>query len=229
MLRETFYIFNQNVIRIIVMSLVLVVPISYFFQFFIIYFQESAHIELPGLFTLCVIILNFTVLFPPFYQIAKSYIRDEEISMKEVLRSFSDHFFLILLGTIVLFVVMLAGIPLLLVPTVLAMAFLLVLPMIVSEDFSLKEMVQRAWLLIKRENISIFGDILFIVSLQVLLWWGLTSLVASMQNNLLVYITLKVMLYTLLFPVLYIFLTLKYYDEDTFNRKEGEHGGRQYI
>jgi hypothetical protein len=211
MLKETFYIFNQNMVRIFLLSLLVVMPVSYLIQSFVIYFLNTEYLLTPNLYSLCMILFNFTVLFPPFIVMAKQYLNDEEYSLKSSIVSFLDNFFLILVVTIVAFIIMVIGAPLIFIPTLVSLAFLLVFPITAVEDIQLGNKIKKTWLVIKIENIGILGDLILVISLNIALWFLLTLFVNNLENNLLVYLTLKIMINTMFFPLIYIFLTVKYH------------------
>jgi hypothetical protein len=213
MLKETFYIFNQNMVKIFTLSLLVVLPVSYLIQSFVVYFLNAEYISTPNLYAMCMILLNFTVVFPPFFVLAKQYLNDEEYNLKTSIISFLDNFFLILIVTVISFVIMIFGAPLILIPTLLSLAFLLVFPMIASEELPVGVKIKKTWSVIKRENIGILGDLILVISLNIALWFLFTLFVENMENNLLVYLTLKVLIYTMFSPLIYIFLTVKYHKE----------------
>lgn len=213
MLKESFYILNHNMVKILTLSLLIVLPVSYLIQSFIVYFLNAEYLSTPNLYGMCMILFNFTVVFPPFFVLAKKHLNDEDYNMKTSIISFIDNFFLILIVTVVSFVIMIFGAPFILIPTLLSLAFLLVFPMIASEELPVGVKIKKTWSVIKRENIGILGDLVLVISLNIALWFLFTLFVENMENNLLVYLTLKVLIYTMFSPLIYIFLTVKYHKE----------------
>ncbi|MYL33833.1 hypothetical protein GLW05_09500 [Pontibacillus yanchengensis] len=86
---------------------------------------------------------------------------------------------------------------------------MVLLPLFIEQN-EVKESIVKVFRIIRIENIGLFMDLLGIVSINVLLWAGVTYLVVDFENNLLVYITLRTLLHSTLFPLIYFYLTLKY-------------------
>ncbi|MFI8688553.1 hypothetical protein [Rossellomorea sp. NPDC077527] len=215
MLKETFYIFNQNLVKIFLLSLAVVLPVSYLIQSFVIYFLTADYLMTPNLYSICMVLINFTILFPPFVVVAKNYLNDEEYSIKDSLQSFLDNFFLILIVTIIAFIIMVVGSPLILIPTLISLSFLIVFPLFATDDIPLINKIKNAWSVMKNENIGLLGDLILVISINILLWFLLTLFVDKMENSLIVYLTLKVLIFTIFSPLIYIYLAVKYHKSNT--------------
>lgn len=209
MIRDVLDVYNRHIMNILLLCVCLVIPVTFFLFFTISYFYEAETVELSNLTALFFMILNFTLLCPPFLTLAWKDYHDEEIQLSDLLKSFVNHFGYIALMTLFLYFICLAGSFLLFIPTIIAVAMLLLFPLFTNES-DLKESLQKVWNTIKNEHILIYIDLLIIGSLNVLVWSGLTYLMQGFENNQFAYISLRAIINSLLLPFIYFYLTIKY-------------------
>lgn len=209
MLRDVAEIYNRNIINILLICLVLVIPVTLFTFFAITYLIENPALEYANIPSFCLWILNFTILFPPFFYIIKMDASDKEIGFIKLLSVFINKFGLVALATIAFFIVGLFGSILLLIPSFFSILFILLLPLFTDRE-NVGEVLKGVWGIIKKEHIFILLDVLIIVSLNVLVWSGSLYLIANFENNTIVFITLRAVINALLFPLIYFYLSLKY-------------------
>lgn len=209
MIRDVLDSYNRHLPSILLVSILLVFPISLFIQLVIIYVYKTGEFTYPSLIHLCLMFLNFTLLFAPFRLVAIKDLHDEEYKIKELFLSFFNHFAFILFFTIIVYTLAVFGFFLLLIPTILGFAFILLTPLFLDEQ-SIKKGFGQVWSVIVKENVSIFVDIIIIISIQSLLWGVFMYIVKGFDNSLLFYLILRAFLNTFLFPLFYLYLTRKY-------------------
>jgi len=209
MIRDITDLFNRNLINIIGINLLLVIPFTFFIYSSINYFYLVETVEMKNLIVAFLIIINFTALFPPFFYIAIHDLNDESLRFKEMLKVFFEKFGYIVFFTLIFYLIGIFGYFLLYIPTLIAMMVILLLPLYSDQD-TIKNSLSGVWRMVKKENIFILLDVLIILFLNVLVWFGSLYLLAGFENNNLVYLTIRVLLNALLFPLIYFYLTLKY-------------------
>ncbi|MFE8703876.1 hypothetical protein ACFYKX_25215 [Cytobacillus sp. FJAT-54145] len=209
MLRDISDIYNRNIINILLICLVLVVPVTFFSYAAITYFNELETLEYRNIPAFCMWILNFSILFPPFFYIAKMDITEKEVNLIKILSVFINKFGFVAFLTIILFIIGMLGSVLLFIPSFLAIFMIILFPLFTDKE-NVLESLRSVWSVIKNEHIFIIVDVLILLSLNVLVWSGSFYLVANFENNTFVYIILRALTNSLLFPILYFYLTLKY-------------------
>lgn len=209
MIREITDIYNRNLISIIGMNLIIGIPFTFFIFIALNYFYGLETVEWKNLVAGFLVILNFTALFPPFFSLAVHELRDQSIGMKKMIKVFFDKFGYIVFFTLVIYMIGMLGYFLLFIPTIIATMALLLIPLYTDKS-SIKKSWESAWGMMKQENIFILLDVLIILSLNVLVWSGSLYLVAGFENNTFVYISMRVLLNAMFFPLIYFYLTIKY-------------------
>ncbi|WP_160909548.1 hypothetical protein [Pontibacillus yanchengensis] len=134
---------------------------------------------------------------------------DNAFTLALLLKTFISKIGIIVFLTLIFYVISIFGAILLLIPTMIGVSMMVLLPLFIEQN-EVKESIVKVFRIIRIENIGLFMDLLGIVSINVLLWAGVTYLVVDFENNLLVYITLRTLLHSTLFPLIYFYLTLKY-------------------
>ncbi|MEW9109776.1 hypothetical protein ACQCT6_12240 [Cytobacillus gottheilii] len=209
MLRDVADLYNRNIINILLICLILVVPITFFNYAAIVYIMNLNTLEYANIPALALWVLNFTILFPPFFLIAKMDRTEQEVNLKQILSFFIMKFGFVAAITIVFFAIGMFGSLLLFIPSLIAVLIILLFPLYADRE-SIKDAMQGVWEIIKREHIFLFIDVLIIVSLNVLVWSGSLYLLGGFENNTLVFIVLRALINSLIFPVVYFYLTFKY-------------------
>ncbi|KAB2330087.1 hypothetical protein [Bacillus mesophilum] len=209
MLRDVADLYNRNIINILLICLILVVPITFFNYAAIVYIINLNTLEYANIPALALWVLNFTILFPPFFLIAKMDRTEQEVNLKQILSFFIMKFGFVAAITIVFFAIGMFGSVLLFIPSLIAVLIILLFPLYADRE-SIKDAMQGVWEIIKREHIFLFIDVLIIVSLNVLVWSGSLYLLGGFENNTLVFIVLRALINSLIFPVVYFYLTFKY-------------------
>jgi hypothetical protein len=209
MLRDVADLYNRNIIQILLICLILVIPITFFNYSAIVYITGLDALEYANIPAFCIWILNFTMLFPPFFLIAKMDAADKETSVKNIILFFLSKFGAVAFITIALFIVGIAGSFLFLIPTVLAVIIILLFPLFTDHPH-IGGSLKNVWKVVKNEHVFILLDVIIIVSLNVLVWSGSLYLLESFENNTFVFVTLRALVNALIFPILYFYLTYKY-------------------
>ncbi len=209
MLRDVMDLYNRNIINILLICLILIVPITFFNYSAIIYLTGLETLEYANIPALCIWILNFTMLFPPFFLLAKMDASENDVSFKQLFSFFVMKFGAVALLTITLFIVGLLGSILFMIPTFIAVVAILLFPLFTDHEH-VGDALRGVWSVLKKEHVFILLDVLIIVSLNVLVWSGSLYLLANFENNTLVFITLRSLVNALIFPLIYFYLTFKY-------------------
>ncbi|MBP3039331.1 hypothetical protein J9303_07505 [Bacillaceae bacterium Marseille-Q3522] len=219
MIKEIASIFNRNITLIVMLSFSLVLPLSMFLFIAVIYIYGYAEINLKNIYALCLSILNFTLVFPPFFLLVKKDMTGEEVRFRELIKYFFDKFGFVLLTTVFLYVIALAGFFLLFIPTIISIFMLLLFPLYLEQErFGL--VFKNTWKLIKQEHLFLIVDLLLIVSLYLLLWSGAFYLMSSFDNNSFVYMILRAIMNALAFPLMYFYLICKYRKDFSYNEQQ---------
>lgn len=209
MFRDILDIYNRNIISIITLSLVLVIPVNIATVMFILYVSGSEQFRYPSLVNLCILLINFIILFPPFSLMVMNDLEDKDTSLKDCLFSFIHYFSFLLVFTIMVYLLSLLGAVFLFIPTLIGAVYLFLIPVFIHSN-SVKVNFLQVWNLFKNENIFIVFDMIMLGSLQLLVWLLAAYLIDQFENNVIVYISLKVLVNTILFPFFYIYITRKY-------------------
>lgn len=209
MLREIMDIYNSNWNQILVWSLLIIFPVTSLSFLFLIYFNWSEDVLIPEYLSGFAVFINFIICIPPFMEMVIKTKHDEVINASEGLVVFVKQFGLLFISTIVLYFIVIVGVSFLLIPTFIALLFLLVFPFF-SDGKSVKNVFLKTAHTIKRENFALLGDLLIIFSVNIACW-GITMIFLSQfENNVLSFIIIRNLLNICMFPFLYIYLTLRY-------------------
>lgn len=209
MIREIFDIYNSNWNQILVWSLLIIFPVTSLSLIFLIYFNWSEDVLIPEYLSGFVIFINFIICIPPFVKMVIRTKNDESINSTEGLVAFVKQFGILFVMTIVLYFIAIVGASFLLIPTFIALLFLLVFPFF-SDSTSVKSLYKQTIHTIKRENFALLGDLLVVFSLNIACW-GITMIfVSQYETNILSFLIIRVLLNIVIFPFLYIYLTIRY-------------------
>lgn len=202
-------IYNRNWAQILLWSIVIIVPVTSLSFLGIIYINGSEEVSIPHYLSGLALFLNFTLCVPPFMQMVLAEEMDETISPLEGIRVFFQRFGLLLIFTILIYVVAVYGMFLFFVPTIFALFFLLIFPFF-SDDRSVKEILNRTFRTIGKENLSLFGDVIVVMSINLGIWAIIMVFFEQYENNVLAYLLVRNVMNILVFPLTYIYLTLRY-------------------
>ncbi|KQL51015.1 hypothetical protein AN964_18475 [Heyndrickxia shackletonii] len=213
MIRDTIDIYNRNIINILIASILLVIPVTFFLLLAseYVYQLDIDHPNIPIFFF---VILNFTVLFPPFFIVAWKDQNDQAYRWVDMLKAFLKQFGYVLVFTLIFYIIAVYGAVLLLIPTFIGLSMILLLPLFVNKA-TIRDSLSSAWNILKEENIFILIDLLIIISLNLFVWSGALYIVKGFENNMFFFIILRCIINALVFPVIYIYLTIKYQRNDT--------------
>ncbi|QPC48279.1 hypothetical protein [Mangrovibacillus cuniculi] len=209
MIRDIRDLYNRNLLSIIFISCLLVIPYSIFTLSMIEYVQTSIFIELDNIVAVFFIILNFSVLVPPYLYLVKKDYREEEIKVTEALKLFTTSFGYIFFFSFLFYAIGTLGSILLFIPSIIAALFLFLLPLYADKE-SIKESLQKVLQTLKKEHLFIFLDILLILCLNYLIWSGAVYLIDSFENNTFVYMLIRSLLNAIFLPIIYFYLFYKY-------------------
>lgn len=131
-----------------------------------------------------------------------------------MLKAFLKQFGYVLVFTLIFYIIAVYGAVLLLIPTFIGLSMILLLPLFVNKA-TIRDSLSSAWNILKEENIFILIDLLIIISLNLFVWSGALYIVKGFENNMFFFIILRCIINALVFPVIYIYLTIKYQRNDT--------------
>lgn len=213
MIGETFKIYSRNWFPILMWCFIIIAPITIFSYLGIVYVYSNEILYNESFLAGWLLILNFSLCIPPFLKMVKKDEMDEPIKVTEGLFFFAKQFGVILLVGTVVYALGLMGMYLLFIPTVMAILFLIIFPFFV-ESLSVRETIKRTFRKMRDENLSIIGDVLVIVGLNIVLWTSLMMFLESYDTSVLAFLIIRVTLNVLILPILYIYLSLRYRKED---------------
>lgn len=209
MFKDSLDIYNRNLLKIILLGLVLVVPVSIFCFQAIFYVFQEVDTQYANIYAALITLINFTLLYPPFIRIALSEVNDEESStLRELIKEFVNGFGMIIIFTLALFTIAVWGI-VLIVPSIICVILLILFPLFIDQK-KVSHIFKNIGNVLIKENFFILIDLLIILSINLLAWSGITFLLSSFDNNFYVYVISRSLINAALFPLIYIYLTLKY-------------------
>lgn len=209
MIREILDIYNRNWNQILIWSTIIILPITTFTFFSMIFLNVSEDILAPHYFMGFIFILNFILCIPPFFKMVIIDQQDEVIKSIDGIFFFVKQFGLYFLITGVFYFIAYLGMYLLFIPTLFALFFLLVFPFF-SENRSLKEIFTQTVQAIVKENFALIGDLIIILSINLGIWLGMMLFFGQYENNIFAYLIIRIVLNILVFPFIYIYLTLRF-------------------
>lgn len=140
--------------------------------------------------------------------------QDELLHPIEGINEFIQQFGFLLLFTASFYFIGFIGMYLLFIPTLFSLFILLIFPFF-SENNSIKEVLSRTIDAVVKENVSLFGDLLIILSINLGIWATVMLFFSQFDNNVLAYLIIRVVLNILILPFVYIYLTLRYRINDS--------------
>ncbi len=212
MIRDILDIYNRNWSQILIWSFVIILPVTVISFLSMIYVNTSENAIAPEYFSVFAIILNFIICIPPFMKMAIVYKQDHSINYIEGISYFIKQFGILFIFTGILYLIAIAGIYFLFIPTLLALVFLLIFPFF-SEGRNVKEVCKNTIQVIMRENISLIGELIVILSINMGCWLIMMFFISQYENNIFAFLMIRVLLNALVFPFIYIYLTLRFRKE----------------
>lgn len=211
MIKTSFEIYNRHLIKIMMISLIIVIPLSLFLYFSTYYLYDYlAADQYPNLYMMFFIIMNFICIIPMYRKLAESDIEDEEEpTVWELIKEFGKHFGIVLVISLPLFIIAVYGIPLAFIPTAISGAIMLTFPFFIH-DLNFKKVMRKTGNILRRENIFIFFDLVVVVSAQILIYSLLMQAFANFDNNVYVYGITRAIVNACIFPFLIFYLTQRY-------------------
>ncbi|GAA0497269.1 hypothetical protein GCM10008986_25300 [Salinibacillus aidingensis] len=211
MIKESLALYNRQLMKILMLSVILVIPLTLLCYFATFYFyQQLTNQQYPNLYALFLIVVNFTLIIPVFNRLAISDIEDEEdLSVWKLLYEFIRHFGTILFLTVPLYILGVLGSFLLYIPTILCFSLILLIPFYVSHS-KVNDMIRHAGRTMRDEHLLLLMDWLVILSVQVLVWGLIMLTFENFENNVYVYGIARAIINSFVFPLLIFYLTFRY-------------------
>ncbi|MCG7344231.1 hypothetical protein MHZ92_08805 [Sporosarcina sp. ACRSL] len=213
MFKDVLDIYNRNLLDILFLMVLVILPVTSLIFLAIIYFGIEFDGELSVFFVGYSIIINFIICLPPFLWLTLKDLNDEKAGLKKCLAFFATQFGPLLFTTFLFYSIAIYTSWMMLVPTIIILLFTMIYPFF-SDFPTLKEMFIQAKNKIFEENIAIVVDLIIITSTLVLLWAGMTYFMQNFDNNIISFMLIRSLLNMVIFPFLYIYLTLRYRDTE---------------
>lgn len=215
MIKTSFEMYNKYLIKIMMISLMIVIPLSLFVYFSVYYLSDYlAADQYPHLYIMFLLIMNFICVVPVYRKLTKSEMDDEEEPTTiELVKEFFGHFGVILLVSLPLFMIAIYGIVLAFIPTIICSALILVFPFYVHE-LNFKSILNKTGSVLIRENILIVLDLMIIISAQILIYSLLMLAFSNFESNIYVYGIIQALVNAVVYPLLIFYLTQRYAIED---------------
>ncbi|GAA0465648.1 hypothetical protein [Alkalibacillus silvisoli] len=211
MIKESFSIYNRYLIQIMLLSVIIIIPLSIICYFGMVYLmQELDQSQYANLYALFLIIVNFTLVIPVFRRMAENDLQDEEEStLMDLIYEFAKHFGFIIMITIPVYIAGVLGSVLLFIPTIMALLIILLVPFFVDYK-KIKDIFRQVGRVLLKENISLLFDFVIIISLHVLVWGLMMMSLSNFENSVIVFGFARSLVNALIFPILIFYLTQRY-------------------
>lgn len=197
-------------------SFIIILPITVLSFLAMVYLNGMEKITMPEYYSGWLLVLNFVLCVPPFLMLVIKDYRDEDVSTKEGIVFFLKQMGLVLLFSSLLYLIAVWGMIIFFIPTIIAFLFILIFPFF-TEIKNMKEILRRTALKIADENIALIGDILVVISLNIAIWAAIMAVIQQFDNNIIAFLLIRVVMNMIVFPLLYIYLTLRYREENEFS------------
>src|SRR5699024_4449789 len=210
MIKTSLEIYNRYLIKIMMVSLIIVIPFSLFIYFSMYYMYDYLEADqYPNLY-IFFIVLNFICIVPMYRKLTTCDIDgEEEPTVWELVKVFFEHFGMILLISLPLYIIAVVGVALAFIPTAISGGLLLVFPFFILY-LNFIEVLMQTCSILKRENIFIFLDLIVVASTQILIYSLLMQAFASFESNIYVYGIMRAIVNACIFPFLIFYLTQRY-------------------
>lgn len=209
MVREILDIYNRNWSQILVWSLFIILPVTSISFLSIMYVNISDKVISPEYFSTFIVVCNYIICIPPFMKMVIVDKQDQHIHPIEGITHFIKQFGILFIFTAIIYFIAVVGMYFLFIPTMFALPFLLVFPFF-SESRNAKEVCTQTIQTIAKENISLIGELAVIVSLNIGCWVVMILFMSQYDNNIFAFLVIRVLMNVLLFPFIYIYLTLRF-------------------
>lgn len=211
MFKDVIYFYNLGVLKILGFTALIVLPFQLFMYGLVHYFSQLDLDHIENLLVLYMYVLMFIATQKPFSKLYSHLRRDEEYSIKNMVRDFSSSFGLVFFGGIIVFIFSYIGTLLFIIPGLIILSFAFLLPFYKEEYRTLKTSLSKAKSFYQQNYVSIFGDILLWTSINMLVWTILANGLSLIEVNLLIYTFLRIIINLFLFPFIYFYIAEKYY------------------
>jgi hypothetical protein len=217
--KEGLELYNRQLLKIILVTVTIFLPMYLFVTGWIVFFQQTMEIELINYYLLFFYILLFITILPPYIAIAKSDLEEEEITYWELWKSFLTQFGLLVMATLVLYSFAVAGVFFLYIPSFIALGFLLLFPLYINDRDKISEMIKNAWVGFKTSFLDLLLFIVLALSVNLLVWYLLSSGISYFESNLLTYTILRMIINLIVFPYFFILLTINFHPDFRKSKK----------
>ncbi|MEH7883197.1 hypothetical protein V7654_02625 [Bacillus sp. JJ1609] len=205
-IKESLSVYNRNLLKIMLISLVLLLPAQFIVYGWMLYLEEIEAMKYLNIISLFLYILLFTVVAPPYIKVALSDFNDEEIDLKENALLFVKNFGVLFIMAPVLFLIGLFGSFLLLIPTILSLGVLFLIPLFLESEESLGQIIRKTMMVLREKYLEMTAYLLFTLSVNILFWYLFTNIVSYFESNILTYIIIRILINLIIFPLFYIVL-----------------------
>jgi hypothetical protein len=212
MIREIIDIYNRNLLLILLLSLLIIFPITIAGYFAIMLSFEIDNLSTPSYFAGLLLLINFVICAPPFLKLVLIDMEDDKMTMKQGFLFFIKQLGPLLVITILLYFAAIYSMWMFFIPSVLILIFLLVFPYF-SDEKQLKKMVSKTIKKVVDENFVILIDLIIVISLSLLVWAIMMYFMQNYENNIYGYMILRGVLNVISLPLIYIYLSLRYRNE----------------
>ncbi|MFD1204967.1 MULTISPECIES: hypothetical protein [Sporosarcina] len=209
MFKDMVDVYNRNLIGILLLMLFIIFPITSFIFIAIIQFSIEFEGNLSVFFLGYSLLFNFIICLPPFLWLTLRDFEDERAGLKECLTFFATQFGPLLFTSFLFYTLAIYTSWMMMVPTIVLLLFTIIYPFF-SDYPSIKEMFVQAKNKIIEENIAIVVDMIIVVSVLLFLWAGMMFFIQNFNNNMLSYMLVRSLINMIIFPILYIYLTIRY-------------------
>ena len=206
-------LFNRNIVTILLLMVIVILPITCIIYVAVIYYSSEFEGELSAFVLGFSVLINFIICIPPFLLVILKDLNDEKASLKECLKFFSTQFGPLLFSSFLFYTLAIYTSWMLFIPTFILLLFTMIYPFY-SDYPTLREMFVHAKDKIIEENIAIIVDVIIITSTLVFLWAGISYFIQNFDNNIISFMLIRSTLNMGIFPMLYIYLTLRYRDNE---------------
>lgn len=228
MFKNVIDIYFRNVLQILILMVLVILPITSLIFLAIIYFGAENEGGLSPFFLGYSIIINFIICLPPFLWLTLKDLNDEKAGLKKCLTFFATQFGPLLFTSFLFYTLAIYTSWMMLIPTIVILIFMMVYPFF-SDLPTFKKMFTEAKNKIFEENIGIVVDLIITISILILVWVGMTYFMQNYDNNILSYLLIRSLLNMIIFPFLYIYLSVRYRNsEEEFTMINIYEGGRKH-
>ncbi|WP_108672183.1 hypothetical protein [Peribacillus acanthi] len=216
--REGIEIYNRHLLKIIACTMTIFLPFHVFILGWVLMLQQTIQPELINFHSFFLYILMYVSVIPPYMEIAKKDLVDEEMDFKELWKSALEKFGFVLLASIVFILISFIGVSLFYIPVILALGLLVLVPLHYEDSMRISDILRNTWNSYKSNFIDLFLFLFFVLAANVLIWFLLTTGVSYFETNFLGYTILRMLIHLIIFPYFIILLTINFHPEYQHSR-----------